>query len=115
MFHELFLRAAIQGQTLFAASGDAGAYDLNGNLGCNPETELTCNLTLSVDDPASDPAITAAGGTTLPGLQEFCLNANCTAFYQINIPNERVWRWTTWMVFVQRLVYLIPSLAASFP
>jgi subtilase family serine protease len=93
-FHELFLRAAIQGQTLFASSGDAGAYDLNGNLGCNPKTTpLTCNLTLSVDDPASDPAITAAGGTTLPGLQQYCLNANCTLWYQINIPNERVWGW----------------------
>jgi len=93
VFHELFLRAAIQGQTVFAASGDAGAYDLNGDLGCNPEAQLTCDLTLSVDDPASDPAITAAGGTTLPGLQEFCLNTNCTAFYQVNIPNERVWGW----------------------
>jgi kumamolisin len=93
VFHELFLRAAIQGQTLFASSGDAGAYDLNGNLGCNPEAKLTCNLTLSVDDPASDPAITAAGGTTLPGLQKFCLNANCTVSYQVNIPNERVWGW----------------------
>jgi hypothetical protein len=27
-FHELFLRAAIQGQTLFASSGDSGAYEL---------------------------------------------------------------------------------------
>jgi kumamolisin len=93
-FHELFVKAAIQGQTLFAASGDAGAYDVNGNLGCNPETPfLTCNLTLSVDNPASDPAITAAGATTLPGLQEYCLNATCSPFYPINIPNERVWGW----------------------
>ena len=94
VFHELFLRAAIQGQSLFAASGDAGAYDLNGMLGCNPETELlTCNLTLSVDSPASDPAITAAGGTTLPGVQQFCLDSTCTLQYQVNIPNERVWGW----------------------
>jgi subtilase family serine protease len=94
VFHELFLRAAIQGQTLFAASGDAGAYDVNGNLGCNPKSPfLTCNLTLSVDSPGSDPAITAAGGTTLPGIQKFCTNANCTAFYQINIPKESVWGW----------------------
>lgn len=93
-FHELFLRGAIQGQTLFAASGDAGAYDINGNLGCTPKTPfLTCNLTLSVDNPASDPTITAAGGTTLPGIQQFCLDANCTQQYQVNIPNERVWAW----------------------
>jgi subtilase family serine protease len=94
VFHEIFVQAAIQGQTLFASSGNAGAYDVNGNLGCNPKTPfLTCNLTLSVDSPASDPAITAAGATTLPGLQQFCLNADCTQLYQINIPNERVWGW----------------------
>lgn len=91
-FHELFLRAAIQGQTLFASSGDSGAYEVNGDFGCNPESPLfTCNLTLSVDHPASDPAITAAGGTTLPGTQQFCIDANCTKFYQVNIPRERVW------------------------
>jgi len=28
-FHELFLRAAIQGQTVFAASGDYGPYDVD--------------------------------------------------------------------------------------
>lgn len=93
-FHELFLRAAIQGQTLFAASGDGGAYDVNENLGCNPKTPfLTCNLTLSVDSPASDPAITAAGGTTLPGTQEFCLDANCNQLYRVNIASESVWGW----------------------
>ena len=93
-FHEIFLQAAIQGQSLFASAGDGGAYDLNGNLGCNPKTPLlTCNLTLSVDNPASDPAITAAGGTTLPGPQAFCLNANCTQQFKVNIPNERVWGW----------------------
>lgn len=93
-FHELFVRAAIQGQTLFSAAGDAGAYDLNGNFGCNTETTPACNITLSVDNPSSDTAITAAGGTTLPGLQEYCLNAACTPpFFAINIPRERVWGW----------------------
>lgn len=38
--------------------------------------------------------MTAAGGTTLPGLQEYCLNTACTPpFYDINIPHERVWGW----------------------
>jgi subtilase family serine protease len=91
--HELFVRAAIQGQSLFSASGDAGAYDAN--RGCLPEgTPQVCTLTLSVDYPASDTAITAAGGTTLPGLQQYCLNASCSPpYYPINIPNERVWGW----------------------
>jgi kumamolisin len=93
-FHELFVRAAIQGQSLFSASGDNGAYELNGDFGCNTETTPACNITLSVNSPASDSAITAAGGTTLPGLQEYCLNSACTPpFYPINIPRERVWGW----------------------
>jgi subtilase family serine protease len=95
-FHELFLRAAIQGQTLIASSGDSGAYELNGDFGCSPESVLfTCNLLLSVEHPASDPAITAAGGTTLPGSQVFCLDANCAKTYQVNIPRERVWGWSS--------------------
>ncbi|MGC1416698.1 MAG: S53 family peptidase [Candidatus Acidiferrum sp.] len=90
-FHELFLRAAIQGQTLFAASGDGGAYDINNDFGCTPPD---CSLTLSVDNPASDPAMTAAGGTTLPGTQSYCLNSACTPpYYNITIAQESVWGW----------------------
>jgi kumamolisin len=89
--HELLVRAAIQGQTVFTAAGDGGAYDINHDFGC---TEPNCSTTLSVDYPASDPAITAAGGTTLPGTQSYCLNAKCTPpYYNIKIPNERVWGW----------------------
>ncbi len=92
--HELFVRAALQGQSLFAAAGDGGAFDINRDLQCNPETTPACTTPLTVDSPASDTAITAAGGTTLPGLLEFCLNAACTPpFFDINIPNERVWGW----------------------
>jgi kumamolisin len=87
--HELFVRAAIQGQTLFAASGDYGAYL---NYSDCPASD-TCSLTLSVDSPADDTAITAAGGTTLASIQEYCINASCTPPYTIEIPNERVWGW----------------------
>lgn len=87
--HELFVRAAVQGQTLFAASGDFGAYL---NYGDCPASDV-CSLTLSVDSPADDTAITAAGGTTLPGIQEFCLNASCTPPYIIDIQHESVWGW----------------------
>jgi kumamolisin len=92
--HELFVQAAIQGQSLFAASGDGGAYDINNDFGCSTESTPSCSLTLSVDDPASDPAITAAGGTTLPGSQYYCLNAACTPpYYQVTMNDERVWGW----------------------
>lgn len=95
--HELLVRAAIQGQTVFAASGDGGAYDINHDLGCpgpfSSTDPFSCSLTLTVDYPASDTAITAAGGTTVPGIQEYCVNASCSPVLVINVPNERVWGW----------------------
>ncbi|HUL48167.1 MAG TPA: S53 family peptidase [Steroidobacteraceae bacterium] len=95
--HEQFVRAAIQGQSLFAAAGDGGAYDVNNDTGCvgpyDPTQTISCTTTLTVDYPASDTAMSAAGGTTLPGIQGFCLNAGCTDVFEINVPQERVWGW----------------------
>jgi kumamolisin len=94
--HELLVRAGLQGQTVITASGDAGAYTANGDLGCffPPIQPDSCSLALSVNYPASDPAITAGGGTTLPGIQEYCLNSACTPpYYVIDIPHQRVWGW----------------------
>lgn len=51
--HEIFKEAAVQGIAIFAASGDNGAYD-------NPNSQKP-----SVNYPASDPYVTAVGGTTL--------------------------------------------------
>jgi kumamolisin len=84
-FHEVFLQAALQGQSLFAAAGDAGAYDANDGA-----TPPDYSLALSVDNPASDSYITAAGGTTLAGQQSFALpNGTLT----VTIAHERVWSW----------------------
>jgi kumamolisin len=95
--HELLVRAAIQGQTFFAASADGGAYDANNDIGCfgpfSPKVADSCTQPLSVDYPASDTAITAGGGTTLAGVQEFCLNTACTSIFDVNVPHERVWGW----------------------
>jgi subtilase family serine protease len=95
--HELLLRASIQGQTPFAASGDGGAYDTNNDLLCNPpyspSSPNSCSATLDVDYPASDSLITAGGGTTHAGIQQYCLNESCTEIYTIDIRNERVWGW----------------------
>jgi subtilase family serine protease len=117
--HELLVRAAIQGQTVFAASGDGGAYDLNNDLGClgpySSTQPYSCSLTLSVDYPASDPAITAAGGTTLPGIQEYCVNATCTPPYVINIPHERVWGWDYLNGLCTALGYTDPISCGTFP
>jgi kumamolisin len=97
--HELLLRASLQGEASYAASADGGAYDANNDLGCegpySPSQPYSCSLTLSVDYPASDTYMTAAGGTTLPGLQEYCITAACTGsgLLKIDVPHERVWGW----------------------
>ena len=49
--NRIFQQMAAQGQSIFAAAGDSGAYD-DGS-------------TLSVDDPASQPYMVGVGGTTL--------------------------------------------------
>ena len=49
--YAIFQQYAAQGQSLYASAGDYGAYD-NGK-------------TISVDDPASQPYVTGAGGTSL--------------------------------------------------
>jgi subtilase family serine protease len=55
---ELFQLARIQGQTVLAASGDAGSSDCY-----NPP--FNTNTALSVDDPADQPNVTGVGGTSL--------------------------------------------------
>ena len=62
-FHQVFLELAAQGISTFASTGDDGA-DCIYNF--NTAYETPFNNALTVDSPASDPAITAAGGTTLP-------------------------------------------------
>ncbi len=99
--HQLLLRASLQGQSSYASAGDGGAYDVNDDLGCTgpyspaPSGVGSCSLTLSQDYPASDSLITAGGGTTLAGLQEYCLTTACTGsgLLKINVPHERVWAW----------------------
>ena len=49
--NNIFKQMAAQGQSMFAASGDSGAYDNRS--------------TISVDDPSSQPYVTSVGGTRL--------------------------------------------------
>jgi subtilase family serine protease len=58
----LFQEAAAQGQTIFSASGDEGSEDCNGQLGLLPDGQL------AVDDPSSQPFVTAVGGTSFLSL-----------------------------------------------
>ena len=81
--NDLLTQAALQGQSFFAAAGDNGAYD--------EQDELPSNYTqvLSVDDPAAQPFITTAGGTTLPGVQTFANPAGFT----VDVATEQAWTW----------------------
>lgn len=82
-FNDIMLQAALQGQSLFAAAGDNGAYD--------EQDELPPNYSqvLSVDDPATQPFLTAAGGTTLPGTQTFSNPPGAS----VTLPIEQAWTW----------------------
>jgi kumamolisin len=88
-FNDLFTQAALQGQSMYAAAGDAGAYDANDPASTFPVPQF--NKTLSVDSPASQPFLTAAGGTTLPGLQEFGLPDGSS--FSLTIATEQAWGW----------------------
>ena len=52
--NKILKQMAVQGQSIFAAAGDDGAYDDKVNLG--------------VDNPASQPYMTGVGGTSLPDM-----------------------------------------------
>ncbi|HWE69219.1 MAG TPA: S53 family peptidase [Acidimicrobiales bacterium] len=56
----LFAQASAQGQTVVAASGDAGSSDCY-----NPSVILGGDTSLQVDDPADQPYVTGAGGTAI--------------------------------------------------
>lgn len=83
-FHDLMIQAALQGQSTFAASGDSGAYDTADELG------PAFNPILSVDAPASDPFITAAGGTTLAGSQTYDIGGTTVT---VDVRQEQAWSW----------------------
>ena len=93
-YHQIFLEAAAQGQSMFAASGDSGAYDTVRQLGSGDGPgEFSAPLT--VDAPASDPYITAAGGTTVP--VKF---VNSAGDVVLSIDQESVWGWDYLLPFV---------------
>jgi kumamolisin len=91
--HDVFAQAALQGQSLFCSSGDYGAYDSVNALPTapSPGQPYSFNPVLSVDSPASDSLITAAGATTLPGTQVYAISATQTV--TIKIPHEQAWGW----------------------
>lgn len=80
-YHLVFLQAALQGIPVIAASGDSGAFDINRSY---PYPDCTTQLT--VDHPASDNLVLAAGGTTLAHTQH-------RLHGDVTVPAERAWGW----------------------
>ena len=58
----LLEEAAVQGQTVLASAGDSGAQD------CDIGGSKGGNMSLGVDDPASQPFVTGVGGTSLTAI-----------------------------------------------
>lgn len=59
----IFMQMAAQGQTIYAAAGDSGAYD---------DYPVNYSHALVVDDPASQPYVVGVGGTKLTVNPESC-------------------------------------------
>lgn len=99
-FTDLFIQAALQGQSIYIASGDSGAYDASEFFFPPSYPPPKDSVVLSVDAPASLAWVTAMGGTTLPGTQVYQISA--TQDVSITIPTEQAWGWD----------YLIPLCTA---
>ena len=89
-FHDVFLEMAIQGQTVYVAAGDSGAFDTVRSCPTFGEPGVqspVCNAPFAVDAPSNDPLVTAAGGTTLP----FSFLSGLGVVF--SVPQERAWGW----------------------
>ncbi len=104
----IFEEAATQGQTVVSAAGDTGSDDCAGTQFSNTKAVAPY---LSVDDPASQPYVLAAGGTSL--------------LSDTNPPSEVVWnhgaQWggggggvsTTWQIPAWQAASGVPGVATS--
>jgi kumamolisin len=89
--NDLFVQAALQGQSMYVAAGDSGSYD-DTEFFFPPSWPVPKHsVVLSVDDPAAQQWVTAMGGTTLAGPQTYAITA--TQNLTINIPTEQAWGW----------------------
>ena len=89
--NDLFVQAALQGQSMYVTAGDSGAYDATEFFFPPSWPPPAHSVVLSVDDPAAQPWVTTLGGTTLAGPQTFAITKkrNLT----INVPKEQAWGW----------------------
>ena len=89
-FHDAFLEMALQGQSVFIASGDSGSFDTVEGCpayGTPSASNPVCNAPYAVDHPSSDPLVTAAGGTTLP------FSFTLTDGVLLSVAQQQAWGW----------------------
>jgi subtilase family serine protease len=89
--NDVLLQGALQGQSMYIASGDAGAYDTTDYFPVPSYPPPATSVVLSVDDPGVQQWATDVGGTTLAGPQVYAITATETV--TINIPTEQAWGW----------------------
>jgi kumamolisin len=75
----IFQRMASQGQSIYAAAGDDGAFDAPSPPSTNCDGSKLC-----VDNPASQPYVTGVGGTSLSGS---VASPTETTWNELSIPN----------------------------
>lgn len=92
-YDDMLAQAALQGQSWFAAQGDAGGYDVYGELPVAPSPGQpdSFNYVVSVDSPGAQRYMTSSGGTTLPGRQVYTNPSGGTI--SINVRQEQAWGW----------------------
>jgi subtilase family serine protease len=91
-YSELLVQAALQGQTVFVAAGDSGAYEQVREVPPPSWPTPKDSVVLSVSDPSAQQWITSIGGTTLAGNQVYGVSA--TQNLTINIAKEQAWSWS---------------------
>jgi len=89
--NDVLLQGALQGQSLYIASGDAGAYDMTDYYTPPSYPPPKGSIVLSVDDPGVQQWATDVGGTTLPGPQVYAITK--TQNLTIDVPTEQAWGW----------------------
>jgi len=93
IFDFIFAQAAAQGISVFASSGDAGAFEINREFFVPQFTKVT-----SVSYPGSSPWVTSAGGLTIAGDIDLGVGSIIT------IPQDRPWGWNYLQSFLDQYV-----------
>lgn len=83
-FDEVFQQMAVEGQSVFVASDDEGAYAASRDLG---------STTIGIQVPSDSPYVTAAGGTSTPWQGTFATKTTGHVKAPVSLNEQRTWGW----------------------